>query len=182
MCFSPKMDTAHRAGFNVSGAPMNTKDLDRLKAETSAWLRKNSPGTKRKRARGPKKNGYRHPRDHIMGQFCPVSIKEFVHEYRHFSGCECLLVPGAKPGVPAKVSFCGRQIAASRYMALLTHGAPKSEEEVARHLCGNGHLSCVNPSHLSWGSLGQNLADANRHRALGDDATEQDKIHAVTPN
>ena len=159
---------------------MNHKERDRLKAATSAWLKENSPKRNGKRHRGPKKSGYRYPRDHLMGEFRPASIKEFVEQSRDFAGANCLLVPGAKAGAPATVTFCGRSIPASRYMALLVHGAPSSDGLVARHLCGNGHLSCVNPAHLAWGTPGQNIADANRHRALGEDATVQDKVGSVT--
>jgi hypothetical protein len=105
-----------------------------------------------------------------------------VQANRHHVDCDCLFVPAAQPNVPASVEFCGKQISAARYMALLTFGAPKSEGMVVRHLCGNGHLSCVNPAHLAWGTPGDNTSDAVKHRALGDDATEHDKFNAVTPS
>ncbi|WP_422028145.1 hypothetical protein [Roseovarius sp.] len=105
------------------------------------------------------------------------SIKDFVERNRGHRGDECLFVPAAQPSVPAAVSFCGRNIAAARYMALLTIGTPKSEGMIVRHKCGNGHLSCVNPAHLLWGTPGDNLADANKHRKAGDDV--RDRISAI---
>lgn len=93
---------------------------------------------------------------------CP--IREFVEENRTFCGSGCLFVPGSQVDVPAKIEWLGSMISAARYMALLTYGAPKSEKMVVRHTCGNGHLSCVNPDHLCWGSQGENIADANKHR------------------
>lgn len=33
----------------------------------------------------------------------------------------------------------------------------------ARHLCGNGHLGCLHPRHLAWGTPADNTADKMRH-------------------
>ena len=107
-----------------------------------------------------------------------TSVKSFVEGVRAASGGECIFVPGAQPGVPAKLSWLGKTINAARYMCLLTHGAPKYEGAVARHTCGNGHLSCVNPGHIKWGDLGDNMSDAVHHRAAGKDVS--DRINATT--
>ncbi len=104
------------------------------------------------------------------------SPKEFVEQMRHEKGAECMFVPTARKGSPATVTFCGRTISAARYMALLTYGTPKNAGAVVRHRCGNGHLSCVNPAHLEWGSEQNNRQDAGKHRGL---ETAQDKIHAT---
>ncbi|NKX40333.1 hypothetical protein HGG71_02495, partial [Rhodobacteraceae bacterium R_SAG2] len=95
---------------------------------------------------------------------------------------DCLFVPAAQKNVPSRLDFCGNSITAARYMCLLANGTPPTDGMVVRHLCGNGHLSCVNPAHLAWGTQGQNIADATKHRAIGDDATEHDRLNAVTPN
>lgn len=92
------------------------------------------------------------------------TIKRFVEMHRDHDSDECVFVPGALKDRPARVDFCGKSIAAARYMALLTHGTPEDQTDVVRHLCGNGHLSCINPNHVVWGSHGDNQGDANRHR------------------
>lgn len=126
--------------------------------------------TKHKRIRRSKNLG------HNIGNW--ASVKDFVDAHRHHSDEQCVCVPAAIEGVPARVKFLGKTIPASRYMCILTHGAPKYEGAVARHLCGNGHLSCVNPKHIVWGDGGDNQSDANRHRAVGDNT--QDRINSVT--
>lgn len=103
--------------------------------------------------------------------------KEFVERMRSAKAAECIFVPNSVKGHVAKVVFCGKTISAARYMALMTHGTPKHEDAVARHSCGNGHLSCINPAHIEWGSEADNIADANKHRGC---ETVQDKIHAVS--
>lgn len=105
-------------------------------------------------------------------------VKDFVDAHRGYEGQNCLFVPAAQRDVPASVSFLGNHISAARYMCLLTHGAPKYEGAIARHTCGNGHLSCVNPNHIVWGDHGDNQSDANHHRAVGDNV--QDRINSVT--
>lgn len=44
------------------------------------------------------------------------------------------------------------------------HTAPSSTPaHECRHICGNGHLGCVTPSHLEWGTHAENMADAVAH-------------------
>lgn len=113
-----------------------------------------------------------------LSQFGGETIKDFVDRHRHHTGLDCVFVPAAQKGVPASVVFLGRQMSASRYMCLVTHGTPKYEGAIARHTCGNGHLSCVNPRHIAWGDEGDNQSDANHHRTVGDNV--QDRINSVT--
>ena len=112
-----------------------------------------------------------------LGQKVKCSIAEFVEVNQLCSKSGCIFIPGAQRDVPASVVFCGNNISAARYMLLLTQGAPKSTGMVARHLCGNGHLSCVNPNHLAWGSQSDNISDASKHRIAGDHY--QDRINAI---
>lgn len=93
-----------------------------------------------------------------------------------FDGDECLLFPGSHPGFPQAVRFNYRQIAASRAMCILAHGLPKEPRMQAIHSCGNGHLSCVNPKHIRWGTQADNSRDARLH--LGKH-TAADRIRSV---
>lgn len=101
----------------------------------------------------------------------------FVERHRDHKSHDCLFVPAAAKDVPAQVDFGGRNIRAARYMLLLTKGTPPEADMECRHLCGNGHLSCVNPAHLAWGTRGDNISDMGKHRAAGDNV--QDRINAI---
>lgn len=57
---------------------------------------------------------------------------------------------------------CGRQISAHRWVCEQIHGQAPGGFQAA-HSCGNGHLGCVNPRHLSWASVRQNNADKLNH-------------------
>lgn len=55
-------------------------------------------------------------------------------------------------------------------MCILAHGEPPSPEHVAAHSCGQGHEGCVNPGHLRWATVAENIADTLKHgtrRTLG---------------
>lgn len=51
----------------------------------------------------------------------------------------------------------------ARAMCKLVYGNNEYEKPVVRHLCGNGHLLCVNPKHLKWGSNSENQLDRIKH-------------------
>jgi hypothetical protein len=105
------------------------------------------------------------------------TVKQFVEGAKSVRQPDCIFVPGAINGRPKTVRFLGRTISAARYMALLTLGAPRHDDAVVRHLCGNGHLSCVNPDHLEWGSAADNIGDMSKHRGRN---TAQERIFAIS--
>jgi hypothetical protein len=43
------------------------------------------------------------------------------------------------------------------------HGPKPPDKDVAAHECGNGHLGCINPKHLSWKTHQENIQDAISH-------------------
>lgn len=116
-------------------------------------------------------------------------VRRFVHSNQNFSGAQCLLVPFASKADRIILPNYG-PIAAAAYMCRLAHGAPEADW-VARHLCGNGHMSCVNPRHLAWGTNAENQNDYRLHTqrphvwpVLTDEAITQilecDLPHTVT--
>lgn len=94
-----------------------------------------------------------------------TTIAMFVKSSLSFDGDMCLFVPFATSGSPVVISVDGRQEPASRYVCRVTNGDPTDDDLVARHLCGNGHLSCVNPKHLVWGTQSENSLDKGLHRS-----------------
>lgn len=61
------------------------------------------------------------------------------------------------------VYFAGKQLYAHRLMCEMVKGPPPSPTHEAAHSCGNGHGGCVNPRHLSWKTISENLRDCRRH-------------------
>lgn len=52
---------------------------------------------------------------------------------------------------------------AHRILCEKHHGKPNGAHNVARHTCGNGHLGCVNPQHIVWGTAQDNIDDKIKH-------------------
>lgn len=52
---------------------------------------------------------------------------------------------------------------AARLMCEYANGQPKTENQHAAHICGNGHEGCVNPKHLRWATAKENNADKRLH-------------------
>lgn len=91
-------------------------------------------------------------------------INSFLMDHRNVRQDHCLLFPNAHSGERAQVNFNGAYMDAARAMCILAHGAAPETGMIARHLCGNGHMSCVNPAHLVWGDQEQNVRDYELHR------------------
>lgn len=87
----------------------------------------------------------------------------FLWDNIDFDGLECLYYPHTK-GRDQSVVIDGKTENVARAMCILKHGQPNEEKNIARHLCGNGHFCCVNPTHLRWGTPMENTQDKLLHR------------------
>jgi hypothetical protein len=108
----------------------------------------------------------------------PPTALQFIKLNVGFDGDDCLLMPFANGVAPRTLVYRGVRMSCSRVMCLLAHGTPPDGREVSRHLCGNGHLSCVNPMHLAWGSDYDNACDAKVHDQIPL-ATALEKVEAA---
>lgn len=160
--------------------------MSNVSTDAGKWMRENgfkwkptgnAPKGKRAKYASTKIKRIRRARNLGVAVDGILTVKAFVEAHRGTKDKDCIFVPGAQKNVPASVEFLGKEISAARYMLLLSAGAPKSEGMLVRHLCGCGHLSCVNPNHLVWGTPGDNVADANKHQKAG--ANVQDRINAI---
>ncbi|TGU44636.1 hypothetical protein EN788_22225 [Mesorhizobium sp. M2D.F.Ca.ET.145.01.1.1] len=82
----------------------------------------------------------------------------------NYQADDCLRWPFSGNGVGyGKLYYDGKNQYAHRLACQVRNGpAPTPGHEVA-HSCGNGHLGCVNPNHLSWKTHTENLADKIAH-------------------
>lgn len=100
-------------------------------------------------------------RHHGSGQ-CSLAV--WMSDYRDFDGEQCLFLPNAVCFSPTRVLFNFQRMSAARAM-LVAIGGPEGPGAVVRHKCGMGHMSCVNPKHLAWGSVLDNARDRSLHGA-----------------
>lgn len=90
---------------------------------------------------------------------------DWIVEHKDYQGDDCLKWPffidpswgRGKCGYKAKVWW------AHNLMCTVAHGPAPADRPQAMHSCGNGHLGCVNPRHLSWGTNSENAYDRRRH-------------------
>jgi len=95
------------------------------------------------------------------------AVLAWMNEHILFSGSECLDWPFAKvESGYGRVNVLGKSKNASQIMCQMAHGEAPTENHQAAHLCGKGHLGCVNPQHLQWQTPAENNADKANHGTL----------------
>jgi hypothetical protein len=75
----------------------------------------------------------------------------------------CLMWPFYRLRGYGSFGYLGKSYYAHRFMCELVHGKPPTPDHQAAHSCGNGHLGCVNPHHLSWKTQSENQLDCREH-------------------
>lgn len=77
---------------------------------------------------------------------------------------ECVIWPyfRDKTGY-ARANWNGRPVNAHHAVCELAHGPRPTRSHMACHSCGKGHMGCVNPNHLYWGTAQDNTNDAIAH-------------------
>lgn len=90
---------------------------------------------------------------------------DWLRAHASYQADNCLKWPfGGDPNNGRGAAFYeGRQYPAHRLMCIMAHGEPPTPKHQARHSCGNGHMGCVNPKHLSWATNADNQRDRRKH-------------------
>lgn len=93
--------------------------------------------------------------------------REWLHGNRDFDGASCLAYPFSRStnGYSIITLTGSGQMSVHRYMCLMVHGEPPSDEHEVAHSCGN--KNCVNPKHLRWATKAENAADRLLHGTHG---------------
>lgn len=90
---------------------------------------------------------------------------EWIASHIAYDGDDCLIWPfGRLPNGYGRAFFRGTWRSAARVMCTLAHGEPDHPHLDTLHSCGNGHLACMNPQHVRWGTRAQNMGDAITHQ------------------
>lgn len=88
----------------------------------------------------------------------------FYRTVLSYSGDECHIWPFCRNGSGyGQINLDGKMRLVSRVVCEMVNGTPPSLKYEAAHSCGNGHLGCVNPDHLSWKTRSGNQMDRAIH-------------------
>ena len=90
---------------------------------------------------------------------------KWLVDHVNYSSDDCLVWPLFRdPFVGrGRLGHNGKRLWAHRLMCELVNGSAPDDRPQVAHSCGNGHLGCVNPKHLSWSSQSENHKDRRRH-------------------
>lgn len=105
--------------------------------------------------------------DPLSGGVPAGSLSGFFEEAVASHSHECIFWPfGRGAGGRGVMWQDGRQVFVHRAVCERVNGPAPTPQHHAAHLCGNGHLSCVNPRHLVWATPEENEAHKLIHGTL----------------
>jgi hypothetical protein len=92
-------------------------------------------------------------------------LLQWVYDHANHDCDECLIWPFNRDsqGYPGGTTVNGKTVKVHRVMCEIVNGVPSPRDLQCCHVCGNGHLGCINPRHLRWGTALANSADKIRH-------------------
>lgn len=92
-------------------------------------------------------------------------VVAWLREHASYDSDNCLIFPFSRNAETGYGTFgyLGKMPYAHRFMCELIHGPAPADRPYCAHSCGKGHEGCVNPKHLSWKSVRDNLLDRREH-------------------
>lgn len=69
-------------------------------------------------------------------------------------------------GAGTKIRLIASPVKGFRDIGEVFIAAEPTPQSVVRHKCGRGHMGCVNPKHLEWGTRTQNQLDMAKHGTI----------------
>jgi hypothetical protein len=141
---------------SIDGCEKKSNARGWCKAHWSRWARNGNPLASKKRVYKPGKS------------------RCFVNEIALKSNDDnCLIWPYARDryGYGVMCIEHTKRVFVSRVICEIVNGPPPTKAHQSAHSCGNGHLGCCNPRHLSWKTRKENMEDMEKHgtRYRGDD-------------
>lgn len=89
---------------------------------------------------------------------------QWLRDHVGYSEDYCLIWPFFRnPNGYGQLTYLGKTGWAHRMMCELAHAEPPTPEHEAAHSCGNGHMGCASPKHLSWKTRAGNGLDCREH-------------------
>lgn len=123
----------------------------------------------------------------IKREWCNKHYKRFIRHGDPLAGCTsagrpaqwvldhlsheddgCLIWPYSKTtNGYGLIVIDGKNETVHKVIVTILYGKKPTEHHQVRHLCGRGHMGCVNPVHLAWGTGQENMQDKLLHGTDG---------------
>lgn len=92
---------------------------------------------------------------------------DWIESNANYAGDDCISWGFSNcPHGRGLITENGLSMSAPRRMCIEAHGKPPTPHHQAAHSCGNGHMGCLNPNHLSWKTARENEADKRVHGTI----------------
>lgn len=92
------------------------------------------------------------------------AAKTFIQNAAQTASDECIIYPYYRNADGyGWMRYGNKNLGSHVVVATIAHGPKPSPKHEACHTCGNGHLGCVNPRHIYWGTRSDNIRDAYKH-------------------
>lgn len=109
-------------------------------------------------------NRFRKYGDPLGGSTFHGEPAAFMKRAMRYDGKDCLIWPFMRNSAGYPQIHIGRKCyLVTRIICREIHGEPPLPDSAAAHSCGKGHLGCISPSHLSWKTRVENMADTLIH-------------------
>jgi len=95
----------------------------------------------------------------------PAEQVQWLRDHMNYDGERCLRWPFTydQNVGRGRVVYNGEPWWAHRLMCTFVNGPAPIDKPQSAHSCGNGHMGCVHPKHLSWSSQSDNHKDRRKH-------------------
>lgn len=93
---------------------------------------------------------------------------QWLRDHVDYNADYCLVWPfNRNPNGYGQLGYLGKSGYAHRMMCEMAHGPAPNPDYEAAHSCGNGHMGCASPKHLSWKTKSENRMDCREHGTNG---------------
>lgn len=95
----------------------------------------------------------------------PAEQVQWLRDHMNYDSERCLRWPFSydKDVGRGKLLYDGESWWAHRLMCVFVNGSPPADKPQSAHSCGNGHMGCVHPKHLSWSDQSSNHLERRKH-------------------
>lgn len=102
---------------------------------------------------------------------------QWLRDHVNYDAEYCLIWPYFRnPNGYGQLGYLGKPYWAHRLMCEMAHGEPPTPQHEASHSCGNGHMGCANPKHLSWKTRTGNGLDCRAHGTQARSRAGKDRL------